>query len=83
MTAQAHSPVDTNVLATVRNHVGHLTLNRPAGLNALTLPMVRQLQQQLDAWLGHLRQECEGRTPERARADSLGECQRGRLHAGG
>lgn len=50
MTAQAHSPVDTNVLATVRNHVGHLTLNRPAGLNALTLPMVRQLQQQLDAW---------------------------------
>lgn len=50
MTAQAHSPVDTNVLATVRNHVGHLTLNRPAGLNALTLPMVRQLHQQLDAW---------------------------------
>ncbi len=50
MTAQAHSPVDTNVLATIRNHVGHLTLNRPAGLNALTLPMVRQLQQQLDAW---------------------------------
>lgn len=50
MTEQAHSPVDTNVLATVRNHVGHLTLNRPAGLNALTLPMVRQLQQQLDAW---------------------------------
>ena len=50
MTAQAHSPVDTNVRATVRNHVGHLTLNRPAGLNALTLPMVRQLQQQLDAW---------------------------------
>lgn len=50
MTAQAHSPVDTNVLATVRNHVGHLTLNRPADLNALTLPMVRQLQQQLDAW---------------------------------
>ena len=38
------------VLAEVRNHIGHLTLNRPAGLNALTLPMVRQLQQQLDAW---------------------------------
>ncbi|NER61760.1 enoyl-CoA hydratase/isomerase family protein [Pseudomonas sp. MAFF212428] len=50
MTAQAHSPVDTNVLAEVRNHIGHLTLNRPAGLNALTLAMVRQLQQQLDAW---------------------------------
>ena len=25
------------VLAEVRNHIGHLTLNRPTGLNALTL----------------------------------------------
>lgn len=38
------------VLATVRNHIGHLTLNRPAGLNALTLDMVRMLQEQLDLW---------------------------------
>jgi enoyl-CoA hydratase/carnithine racemase len=38
------------VLAEVRNHIGHLTLNRPAGLNAITLDMVRSLQQQLDAW---------------------------------
>jgi len=38
------------VLVEVRNHIGHLTLNRPAGLNALTLGMVRNLQQQLDAW---------------------------------
>lgn len=38
------------VLATVRNHIGHLTLNRPAGLNALTLDMIRTLQEQLDLW---------------------------------
>lgn len=38
------------VLAQVRNHIGHLTLNRPSGLNALTLEMVRRLQQHLDAW---------------------------------
>ncbi|SEN23251.1 Enoyl-CoA hydratase/isomerase [Pseudomonas sp. ok272] len=39
-----------DVLTQVRNHIGHLTLNRPAGLNALTLEMVRHLHQQLDAW---------------------------------
>jgi enoyl-CoA hydratase/carnithine racemase len=39
-----------DVLAEVRNHIGHLTLNRPAGLNAITLEMVRDLQRQLDAW---------------------------------
>ena len=57
MTAQASSPrtqsmdaTQDNVLAEVRNHIGHLTLNRPAGLNAITLDMVRLLQQQLDAW---------------------------------
>lgn len=57
MTAQASSPQpnarDANaneVLAEVRNHIGYLTLNRPAGLNAITLNMVRSLQHQLDAW---------------------------------
>jgi len=56
MTAQISSPqttdIDTRdtVLATVRNHIGHLTLNRPAGLNAITLDMVRLMQDQLDAW---------------------------------
>lgn len=57
MTAQVSSkgtsPMDATqneVLAEVRNHIGHLTLNRPAGLNALTLEMVRNLQRQLDAW---------------------------------
>ncbi|WP_025856778.1 enoyl-CoA hydratase/isomerase family protein [Pseudomonas sp. CHM02] len=38
------------VLAEVRNHIGHLTLNRPAGLNAITLSMVRSLASQLQAW---------------------------------
>ncbi|KTB68420.1 crotonase [Pseudomonas viridiflava ICMP 13104] len=34
----------------VRNHIGHLTLNRPEGLNAIDLDMVRTLQRQLDSW---------------------------------
>ncbi len=38
------------ILASVRNRVGHLVLNRPAGLNALTLPMVRLLHRHLWAW---------------------------------
>jgi len=38
------------VLATVCNRIGHLTLNRPAGLNAVNLPMVRQLHKQLQVW---------------------------------
>ncbi|KAF0866633.1 enoyl-CoA hydratase/isomerase family protein [Pseudomonas sp. LD120] len=57
MTAQVSSQATRALDATpdevrveVRNHIGHLTLNRPAGLNAITLSMVRTLQQQLDAW---------------------------------
>ncbi|QBF26828.1 enoyl-CoA hydratase/isomerase family protein [Pseudomonas tructae] len=50
MTAHAQAATDAQVLAEVRNHIGHLTLNRPAGLNALTLDMVRSLQQHLIAW---------------------------------
>lgn len=38
------------VLASVRNRIGHLTLNRPGGLNALTLPMVRLLCRHLWNW---------------------------------
>lgn len=40
------------VLVNVDNQVGHLTLNRPAGLNTLTLPMVRTLHKQLQDWAG-------------------------------
>jgi len=39
-----------HVLGEVRNRIGHLTLNRPAGLNALTLDMVRGIRGYLDAW---------------------------------
>lgn len=51
--AQAATPSEADnaqVLAEVRNHIGHLTLNRPAGLNALTLQMVRDLRLHLEAW---------------------------------
>jgi enoyl-CoA hydratase/carnithine racemase len=48
--AQFMDAMQNEVLAEVRNHIGHLTLNRPAGLNALTLDMVRNLHRQLDAW---------------------------------
>ena len=47
--SRADSPQE-EVLADVRNHIGHLTLNRPAGLNAITLDMVRSLTRHLEAW---------------------------------
>ncbi|MBN2992425.1 enoyl-CoA hydratase/isomerase family protein [Pseudomonas cedrina subsp. fulgida] len=56
MTAQVSSEachaetLQDEVLAEVRNHIGHLTLNRPAGLNAITLQMVRRMASQLQAW---------------------------------
>jgi len=50
MTAHAHISATDHVLAEVRNRIGHLTLNRPAGLNALTLDMVRTLRQHFDRW---------------------------------
>ncbi|KTC51111.1 crotonase [Pseudomonas fluorescens ABAC62] len=46
---RVESPQD-EVLAEIRNHIGHITLNRPAGLNAITLNMVRRLTQQLHEW---------------------------------
>lgn len=48
--AQDVSVTQNEVLAEVRNHIGHLTLNRPSGLNAINLNMVRSLQHHLDAW---------------------------------
>ncbi|MFJ4432421.1 enoyl-CoA hydratase/isomerase family protein [Pseudomonas sp. NPDC089395] len=50
MTAHAHTSATAHVLAEVRNQIGHLTLNRPTGLNALTLDMVRSLRQHFDRW---------------------------------
>ncbi|WP_313646920.1 enoyl-CoA hydratase/isomerase family protein [Pseudomonas sp.] len=50
MTAHAYTSATDHVLAEVRNHIGHLTLNRPSGLNALTLDMVRSLRQHFDQW---------------------------------
>lgn len=44
------SDAQAPVLAEVRNRIGHLTLNRPNGLNALTLQMIRLLAEQLMAW---------------------------------
>ncbi|WP_016698720.1 enoyl-CoA hydratase/isomerase family protein [Actinoalloteichus spitiensis] len=40
----------TDVLRTVRGHLGRLTLNRPKALNALTHDMVRTLHAALDEW---------------------------------
>ncbi|KPW17915.1 Enoyl-CoA hydratase/isomerase, partial [Pseudomonas syringae pv. aceris] len=39
-----------SIVIDVRNHIGHLTLNRPEGLNAIDLDMVRTLRQQLERW---------------------------------
>jgi len=49
-TSSGQEPACDTVLADVRNHIGHITLNRPQGLNAIDIGMVRQLQRQLDAW---------------------------------
>lgn len=56
MTAPAtphHGQLQPHVLAHIDNGLGWLTLNRPAGLNALTLDMVRQLHGALRAWADH------------------------------
>ena len=39
-----------DVLTEVRGQVGFITLNRPKALNALSLPMVRELAAALTAW---------------------------------
>lgn len=39
-----------DVTVEVRSRFGVLTLNRPSGLNALTLDMVRTIHQQMDEW---------------------------------
>jgi enoyl-CoA hydratase len=39
-----------DVLFTQEKQVGFITLNRPQALNALTLPMINAMQQQLERW---------------------------------
>lgn len=41
---------DPQVLMERRGHLGHIILNRPKAINALTHGMVRQLQAALDVW---------------------------------
>lgn len=38
------------ILFDVRNHVGFITLNRPAALNALSLPMIAPMHEHLRRW---------------------------------
>lgn len=40
------------VLSTVDGALGHLTLNRPRQINALSIPLIQQFSAQLDAWAG-------------------------------
>lgn len=42
---------EPELIVEVRGRYGYLTLNRPRGLNALTLGMVRDIHRQLDAWI--------------------------------
>ncbi len=42
--------MDKEILSGVRNHVGFLTLNRPAVLNALSYSMIQALTAQLEQW---------------------------------
>ncbi len=44
-----HSTNDTLVVD-IRNHIAHLTLNRPQALNALTHEMIQEMAQLLTAW---------------------------------
>lgn len=43
---------NAEVIIAVENGIGVLTLNRPEGLNALTLDMVHTIKQQLEHWAG-------------------------------
>ncbi|MDH6237439.1 enoyl-CoA hydratase/isomerase family protein [Cryobacterium sp. CG_9.6] len=40
-----------DILITRMGHAGHLTLNRPRAINALTHPMVKRMQSALDTWV--------------------------------
>lgn len=44
-------PATPEILCERRGKTGHITLNRPKALNALTLPMIRAMDPQLRAWV--------------------------------
>lgn len=48
----AAAPDGAPVLVRVHDGIGHLTLNRPRAINALSHDMVRTVQAALDAWAG-------------------------------
>ncbi|WP_328687839.1 enoyl-CoA hydratase/isomerase family protein [Streptomyces phaeochromogenes] len=50
MTPVGGDPDETDVLLRVEGRAGHVTLNRPEKLNALTHPMVRTIDAALAAW---------------------------------
>ncbi|MAP62995.1 MAG: 3-hydroxyisobutyryl-CoA hydrolase [Microbacterium sp.] len=50
MSENTASVDDADVLVRLRGALGHLTLNRPRAINALSLDMVRHLTAALDAW---------------------------------
>ncbi len=45
-----HRVTDEHVLARVEGRLGHLTLQRPERINALSLGMIAQVQRSLDEW---------------------------------
>src|SRR5690554_1042947 len=47
---EARMTESPEILFERRGHAGLVTLNRPKALNALTLPMVRQMHPQLAEW---------------------------------
>ena len=49
-TARADAPSDLSVIATRRGRIGHILLNRPRALNALDLPMIRDMTAALAGW---------------------------------
>ncbi|KVL57871.1 3-hydroxyisobutyryl-CoA hydrolase [Burkholderia territorii] len=49
-TSASAEPAQPDVRAYVANRIGYLELNRPKALNALSVGMIRLMQQALDAW---------------------------------
>jgi len=43
-------PATSEILVDIRNHIAHLTLNRPKALNALSHDMIREMAALLETW---------------------------------